>query len=79
MFKIEKNVPLPPPRKHQTTTLRLSIAAMEVGDCLVIPAGVYSEKNRGGASAATGLGRRLGFTLTARRQPDGSVRVWRTA
>jgi hypothetical protein len=47
---------------------------MQIGDSFVVPA----DENKGVRSAAHSYSKRHGKTFTCHRQPDGTVRVWRT-
>jgi len=68
--EIEKNVPVPPPRKEPNAGLTSLLRAMDVGDSIFAP---------GGQSAcviASSVGKAKGVKFTARKEGDG-WRVWR--
>lgn len=84
MFKIEKDVPLP--QGAGRGWRKYPFCDMEVGDSFLVPRdevklrSVGSNGRLGAATiytAASQYGRRLGRRFTARKLPDGSVRVWR--
>jgi len=67
-IKIEKNVPMENDRAKGVTAI---LREMEVGDSFVV-----AEVKRMGIGTCA---RQVGIEITTRKQPDGTVRVWRTA
>lgn len=70
-IKIEKGIPIPP-KGNRMGGLVGAMRSLEVGDSLVLPSG--SSSNKPYATA-----RDVGIKVTTRKQPDGSIRVWRIA
>lgn len=64
-FQIEKDTPLP------ASTRKYPFPDMEVGDSLTGPKVM--------ATSAHAWGRVNGVKFITRTQPDGTVRIWRTA
>ena len=71
MVQIDKGVPIPESRKGAG---KYPWRACEVGDSFVF-SGTQSQAGRSAWTAGTTLGRRF----ATRKQPDGSVRIWRVA
>ena len=83
MFKIEKNIPLPP-RAGDGAPPKYPFLEMEVGDSFVIPADDPAFRTRQGggrvhpAQNCFAYYAKRGLKFASRSQPDGSMRVWRT-
>lgn len=85
-YLIEKNVPVPADGRRGPEP-KYPFRSMEVGDSFVVPAGEakFSKRSADGrpvsrvSVATSGAGKRLGRRFVTRTNPDGSVRVWRTA
>lgn len=69
-YVIETGVPIPPKQRGKGPGPKYPFHLLEVGQSVVLP--------RKAESAAT-KARRNGKRFTARRLPDGLVRVWRIA
>ena len=70
-YAIQSEVDLPAARNGRS---RYPFAQMAPGDSFEAP----EAENKSVRSAAHSYGKRHGQAFTCRRQPDGSVRVWRT-
>lgn len=71
---IEKGIPITPsisPFKESSPVMETA-RSMEVGDSFVLPEGC-------GKQTPGNMARATGFKFTQRKQPDGSIRVWRIA
>ena len=71
-MQIEKSILLPTPTMRGTVVVTL--AAMEVGDSILVAGDPNSVRN-----SASSYGRRSGKTFTIRKQPDGQHRCWRVS
>jgi hypothetical protein len=74
-YEIEKGVPVP--EKGRPYKVKYPIAKMEIGDSFVIEADDAKTNSR--KSYLYALSARAGIRVTTRKQPDGSLRVWRIA
>lgn len=76
MYLIEKNIPI-----SQHGRAKYPLAGMEIGDSFLVPASaIASQKNHNAVRRAASVwGSRHGRTFRSHKQPDGSIRVWRTA
>lgn len=72
-YVIEKGVPLPTKAKVLTDE-RASVRKLEVGDSFAVPADREHAARQAASDEAKG-----GLSFTARKQPDGTIRVWRLA
>jgi hypothetical protein len=72
MIAIDKNVPLPPPKRGPEATFPWQ--SMEVGDSFLVEGRSQSSVASHGSLA----GQRYGRKFTTRKEGDG-VRVWRIA
>lgn len=70
MIKVERNVPLEPPRNRTTYPYR----QLEVGESFFVPGAIHATI----ATQAWRWGKRLERKYETRKRPGG-VRVWRTA
>ena len=66
-MKIEKNIPIPSPRIGKYTLL---LQEMEEGDSLIC------KKEEVGAIRVF-LSRQKGYKAVGRKQPDGTIRIWK--
>ena len=74
MFKIEKNIPVPSSRGRVAI---YPFREMEVGDSFAVPGMKQPVLSNLACQAAKRIGD--GRRYSTRRQPDGSIRVWRVA
>ncbi len=72
-FSVESNIPLTPPQIGRRSVY--PFGSMKVGDSFVADA---LNKNRV-ASAMSRDGERNNRKFTMRKQPDGTIRIWRIA
>ncbi len=72
MIEIEKGVPVP----TQPINNVYSFGAMEIGDSFILD---QAQTDRVRPAASVYKRRHPGWDYTSRTQPDGSVRIWRTA
>jgi hypothetical protein len=72
MYQIEKGIPIPKKYARVYQGLTKTLRAMEIGDSFVLP-NTVTHPHRNVHSTA----RHAGCKVTARKQPDNSVRVWR--
>lgn len=75
MYEIEKGIPMPTSRGADSfhTGLTERLRSMEVGDSMVFPA-YRADKDK---YVMYQLHYRTNLRFMVRRQPDGSVRIWR--
>lgn len=71
-IKIEKNIPIPPKKGGRAKgALREVMESMAIGDSIVLSKRYIQH--------ARSLKVRCGISITERKQPDGTFRVWRIA
>ncbi len=70
-YQIEKGIVMPERAnlRREKSPLRLALEQMEIGDSIVV--------DRDHESRVHPLARNAGINIAARRQPDGTTRVWR--
>jgi hypothetical protein len=69
-YVIERNIPLPARAFGKRSKHRLLLAKMAPGDSIVVA-------DRAELTAIYNAGRKGGIPVTARRQEDGTWRMWR--
>ena len=69
-YVIERNIPLPARTGRKRSKHRLLLAKMAPGDSIVVA-------NRAELTAIYNAGRKAEMPVTARRQEDGTWRMWR--
>jgi hypothetical protein len=69
-MNIEKNIPIPPPRK-ENAEIKPTLQAMSIGDSVLVP--IISSMTFRNAAA------RLDIKVTSRKESPGWTRFWRTA
>ena len=74
--KIERNIPLPPPRLMRSSGLSALLKRMMLGDSFFLPDTRDPYLDRMRSAALYNTARYVGIRVTVRRQPNG-YRVWR--
>ena len=77
MFTLEHDVPFPPTaRRGPGSAPKYPLGMMSVGHSFVVPAERWERVRY---AAAKWKARHPGWNYQTARQPDGSVRIWRTS
>lgn len=72
-FKVEKGIPIPPPRKNPGGSKYNFITSLEVGDSFTVPLSPATAH-----SVISKYSKRFGVKMTVRKESSG-CRVWRVA
>lgn len=69
MIKIDKNIPMP--KKSEMSEVYATLGKLKVGDSFVAKINSLATLHNVAKS-------RFGITVTCRKQPNGTHRIWRT-
>lgn len=75
-MQVDRNIPLP--THHKGPAPQYDLSLLEVGDSFL----AIHHQHKGSQALSPLIAnaqRKTGFTFTRRKQPDGFIRIWRTA
>ena len=75
-MQIDRNIPIP--TRHKGLTPQYDLSLLEVGDSIL------ADQHPNAKTSALSVlilrtQKKTGFRFTRRKQPDGFIRIWRTA